>query len=222
MTETQAPRGAFIQRDKETYAVVPRIGTAGMVDPAVLRRLADTAEQFGIPIIKLIGAQRFALVGLKPDQVEAVWAALGMEPAPAVGPCVHYVTACPGNVVCRFGQQNALALAEVLDKGFLGAKDLPAKFKIGISGCPFCCCESWLRDFGAFGKLKGWTVIVGGRAGARPRIGDKIAENVPSEDILGLLEKTLQAYRELGKKGERLGTTIDRVGLDVFRTTAGI
>ncbi|MGC7846235.1 hypothetical protein ACP3TJ_04085 [Desulforudis sp. 1088] len=125
-------------------------------------------------------------------------------------------------MVCKFGQQNALALAEVLDKGFLGAGNLPAKFKIGISGCPLCCCESWLRDFGAFGKLKGWTVIVGGRAGARPRIGDKIAENVPSEDIPGLLEKTLQAHRELGKKGERLGTTIERVGLEALRAAAGI
>ncbi|MEW6727270.1 hypothetical protein ACP3TJ_04090 [Desulforudis sp. 1088] len=59
-----------------------------MVDAAVLRKLADTVEKFEIPIIKLIGAQRFALVGIKPDAVEAVWAELGMEPAPAVGPSI--------------------------------------------------------------------------------------------------------------------------------------
>ncbi|MDI6710273.1 MAG: NAD(P)/FAD-dependent oxidoreductase [Thermoanaerobacterales bacterium] len=211
------PRGAFLQRDRETYAIAPRMAPAGILDVAALRRLADVAERFNIPIIKIGNAQRIVLVGLKAEQVEPVWEALGMEPAPAVGPCVHYVAGCPGTVACRYGQQDALGLAGEIDRRHIGEGELAAKFKIGVSGCPFNCCESWLRDFGAFGKSKGWTVIVGGRAGMRPRIGDKLAENVSAEEVMDLLRRTIAAYKELGRKGERLGTTIERVGFEEFR-----
>ncbi|MGQ9498180.1 MAG: reverse transcriptase-like protein [Desulfotomaculales bacterium] len=213
----EVPRGAFLQRDRATYAVVPRLAPAGILDAATLRRLADVAEKYRIPIVKITSAQRIALVGLKPEEVELVWEDLGMEPAPAVGPCVHYVKACPGTVACRYGQQDALGLGKRLDERLLGHGELASKFKIGISGCPFNCCESWLRDFGAFGKAHGWTVVVGGVGGARPRIGDIVAENVGDDEVINLVERTIEAYKELGKKGERLARTIDRVGIDVFK-----
>ncbi|MEW5762844.1 MAG: reverse transcriptase-like protein [Bacillota bacterium] len=213
----EVPRGAFLQRDRATYAVVPRLAPAGVLDAATLRRLADVAEKYRIPIVKITSAQRIALVGLRPEEVEPVWEDLGMEPAPAVGPCVHYVKACPGTVACRYGQQDALGLGKRLDERLLGHGELASKFKIGISGCPFNCCESWLRDFGAFGKARGWTVVVGGVGGARPRIGDVVAENVGDDEVINLVERTIEAYKELGKKGERLARTIDRVGIDVFK-----
>ncbi|MBU4532745.1 MAG: NAD(P)/FAD-dependent oxidoreductase [Eubacteriales bacterium] len=211
------PRGAILQRDKETYAIVPRLAPCGLLDVATLRLIADVAEQYQIPIMKITGAQRIAMVGLKPEDVEPVWKALGREPAPAVGPCVHYVNACPGTVVCRYGQQDALGLGTELDEKLLGYGEFTSKFKIGISGCPMNCCEAWMRDFGAFGRKKGWTVVVGGQGGLRPRLGDKIAEDVSSEEVVGLLYKTMDAYKKLGTKGERLGTTLDRVGLEEFQ-----
>lgn len=218
MAELQVPpRGAILQRDQETYAIVPRLGTAGLMDPGTLRRLADVAEKFNIPVIKITGAQRIALVGLKAEDVETVWAELNMEPAPAVGPCVHYITACPGTVACVYGMQDALGLAGELEKRHLGRHELASKFKISVSGCPFNCCEAWLRDFGAFGKKRGWTVVIGGRAGAKPRIGDKLAENVSPDEVMDLAEKTIKVYAELGKKGERLGTAIQRLGFEEFQ-----
>jgi len=213
----EVPRGAILQRDKKTYAIVPRLGTAGLMDVGTLRRLADVAEEFSIPVIKITGAQRIALVGLKAGDVEEVWNRLNMEPAPAVGPCVHYVTACPGTVACSYGRQDALGLAGELEKRHLGQHELGSKFKIGISGCPMNCCEAYLRDFGAFGKAKGWTVTIGGRAGARPRIADTLVENVSSDEVMELAEKTIRVYAELGKKGERLGTSIERIGFEEYR-----
>ena len=217
MTEQQGPHGAIIQRDRETYAVVPRFGPAGVLDAATLRRLADVVEKYSIPVVKLTSAQRIALVGMKPQDVEAVLAELGTEPAPATGLCVHYVQACPGNTFCRFGQQDALGLGSLLDKLLVGYGELGHKVKIGISGCVFNCGESWLRDFGAFGKPKGWTVVIGGTSGSRPRIGNEIIQDVDDDRVADLARKTLNLYQELGKKGERLGRTVDRVGLELFQ-----
>jgi len=215
--KVDVPRGAFLQRDRVTYAVVPRLAPAGVLDVATLRRLADVVEKHRIPVVKITSAQRIALVGIKPEEVEPIWEELGMEPAPAVGPCVHYVQACPGTVACRYGQQDALGLARCLDEKLVWRGELASKFKIGISGCPFNCCDSWLRDFGAFGKSRGWTVVIGGAGGARPRIGDVIAENVSDDEAIGLVERTIDVYKELAKKGERLARTIDRVGIEAFK-----
>lgn len=211
------PQGAILQRDGETYAIAPRLAPAGILDLATMKKLADVVERFNIPVVKMGSAQRIVLVGLKADQVEPVCEALGVEPAPADGPYVHYVIGCPGTVACRFGVQDSLSLAGELDKEFIGYSGLTHKFKIGVSGCPRCCSQSWVRDFGAFGTAKGWTVIVGGLAGGRPRIGDKLAEGVTAEEVKDLLRRTLDAYKKLGQGKERLGRTIDRVGFEAFK-----
>lgn len=210
------PRGAILQKDKETYAIVPRLQPCGLLDVETLRRLADVAEKFEVPVIKITGAQRIAMVGFTAENVEPAWEALEREPAPAVGPCIHYVTACPGTAYCRLAQQDALALGTEMDEKLLGYGEFSSKFKIGISGCPMNCCESWLRDFGAFGRRTGWTVVVGGKGGMRPRIGDKLAESLPSEEVVALLYKTLEAYQRIAKRRERLGAAIERVGFEEF------
>ncbi|MBU2521136.1 MAG: NAD(P)/FAD-dependent oxidoreductase, partial [Proteobacteria bacterium] len=161
------PRGAFIQRDKKTYAIVPRT-PMGLVTPDILENIARVVRKHNIPVIKITSAQRMALVGLRPEIVEQVWEELGMNVGPAVEICVHYVQACPGNALCKFGIQDSLGLGAKLEKIFVGT-DIPAKAKMGISGCPFNCGESYLRDFGAFGKKSGWTVIFGGNSGGKPR-----------------------------------------------------
>jgi NAD(P)H-nitrite reductase large subunit len=131
------PRGAFIQRDKKSYAIVPRI-SAGLVTPDFLENVARVARKYNVPLIKLTSAQRLALVGLNPEDVEKIWQELGADVGPAVGPCVHYVKACPGTAACRFGILDSLGLGLRLEKEFLGM-DLPAKVKIGVSGCPNKC-----------------------------------------------------------------------------------
>jgi len=79
-----------------------------------------------------------------------------MDIGPAVGLCVHYVQACPGTSVCKFGVRDSLGLGLELEEMFVGA-ELPAKLKVGVSGCPMCCAESYARDVGLIGKPKGWT-----------------------------------------------------------------
>lgn len=209
------PRGAVLQRDGKTYAVVPRI-PAGLVNPDVLERIAAVARKYQIPVLKLTGAARIALVGLKEEDVEAVWAELGMEPAPAVGLCVRSVKACPGTAACRLAQQDSLALGLKMEELF-GGMELPGKMKIGVSGCPMNCAETWVKDFGAFGKKKGFTVVVGGSAGVKPRLAELLAEDLAAEEVVGLFEKVVAVYREKAKPGERLGAFLDRFGIEQLK-----
>lgn len=212
---SDAPKGAFIQRDKVTYAIVPR-SPMGLVTPEMLEKIAGVAKKYDIPIIKITSAQRFALVGMKPEIVEEVWNELGMDVGPAVELCVHYVQACPGTTVCRFGMQDSLGLAAKLEEMFVGM-DMPAKAKFGISGCPNNCGEGFVRDFGAFGKKSGWTVIFGGNSGARPRIGDVLAEGLSDEQVVELAQKCFEYYKANAKPKERTARFIDRIGIEEFK-----
>lgn len=209
------PKGAIIQRDKKTYAVVPRT-PMGLVTPDVLENIANVVRKYQIPVIKITSGQRMALVGMAPEVVDEVWRDLGMDVGPAVELCVHYVQACPGNTLCKLGVKDSLGLGGKLEEVFVGMH-LPAKAKIGISGCPMNCGESYMRDLGAFGKKSGWTVIFGGNAGRKPRIGDVIAEKLESQEVIDLAKRCFKYYAANGKKKERTARFIERTGIEEFK-----
>ncbi|MBW1807497.1 MAG: NAD(P)/FAD-dependent oxidoreductase [Deltaproteobacteria bacterium] len=208
------PKGAILQRDKKTYAIVPRI-PVGLVSPDDLERIAQVARKYDIPIIKIVSGLRFALVGIKKADIDAVWKDLGLDVgrAKTTELCLHYVQACPGTAVCKFGVQDSLGLGLQLEKIF-AEMEFTAKVKIGVSGCPLCCSESFVRDIGMFAKKAGWTLIVGGSSARRPRIGNVLAENLSSEEVIGLTRKVLDYYQKEAKKKERMARFVDRIGID--------
>ena len=208
-------KGAILQRDKETYAVAPHL-PCGVVTPEGLRKLADVAEKYGCAAAKVTSAARIALVGINEDDVDSVWADLGMNPGAAVGLCVRSVKTCPGTTFCRVGKQDSLTVGMELDEKYHGM-ELPGKLKIGVSGCINQCAENCIKDVSLVGKPKGWTVMAGGSGGPRPRLADTIAENLNTDDALALVDRVIAYFRDNGKRGERVGRTIDRVGMDAFR-----
>jgi len=215
---TDELRGAILQRDKTTYAIVPRT-PAGLLNADVLEALATVVRKYSIPIVKITSGQRIALVGLDKEDIERVWDDLRLEVGRAIELCLHYVQACPGTTVCRFGQQDSLGLGLELETIYAD-REMPAKLKIGVSGCPMCCAESYLRDIGLFGKKSGWTLTFGGNAGGHPRVAEVLAENLSREEAIALVEKCVVFYRNNGKKKERTARMIERLGAEAVR--AGI
>lgn len=208
-------KGAIPQRDNQTYAIAPHI-PCGLVTPELLRRIADAAEKYGAQAIKITGATRIAIVGLKEEDIDRVWEELSLDKGAAVGLCVRSVRSCPGTTYCKLGQQDALGVGLKLDKVYHGLQ-LPGKFKMAVSGCPLSCSESWVRDVGLIGKKDGWALLIGGNVGASPRIAQEIAGGLNEERVLEAIEKVVDYYRDNAKKGERLGKMIERVGLEVFK-----
>ncbi len=206
----EAPRGAVLQRDKETYMIIPRL-KGGMLSAEILKKFAVVAEKYRIPMVKITGAQRIALFGVKGEDVEAIWSDLGMGPAPTGKKILKSVKICPGLPYCKNAQQDAMGLGLKLEEKFMGMT-LPGKFKIGVSGCPNNCAEGWIKDFGVFGRVKGFTVIVGGKLGSRPSLGRVLYEGLTEEDVLSMAEKILNLYKENANPGERLGKVMERLG----------
>jgi len=208
-------KGAILQRDKETYAIAPHI-PCGVVTPELLRRIADVADKYEAKAVKITGATRIAIVGIKEADIDAVWQELTLEKGAAVGLCIRSIRACPGNTFCRLGKQDALGMGLKLDKIYHGM-ELPGKFKMAVSGCHLSCAESWVRDIGLIGKKEGWTVTIGGNVGAEPRIGNELVHGLDDAGATSAIENIVDYYRQNAKKGERLGKMIDRIGLAPFK-----
>ncbi len=209
------PDGSILQRDKETYAIVPRT-PAGLLTPEFLEQLAGVVRKYDIPITKITSGHRLALVGLKKDDIAKVWKDLGVDVGRATELCLHYVQACPGNAVCSLGVQDSLGMGIELEKRYVGV-EMPAKLKVGVSGCPMTCSEGYVRDIGLVGKKSGWTVIYGGNSGGRPRIGDVVAEKLTTEEAIALVDKLVEYYRQNGKKRERVARLVDRLGIEAVK-----
>ncbi|ACV62491.1 nitrite and sulphite reductase 4Fe-4S region [Desulfofarcimen acetoxidans DSM 771] len=209
-------KGAILQKDG-TYAIAPHLAGGLIMDPDLLIRISNVMKKYNIPAVKATSSQRLALVGIKKDDVDAVWHDLKMKPGAAIGLCVRVVKFCPGSTFCRRGQQDAIGLGMEIDKKYHGM-NLPNKFKIGISGCPNKCMDSTIIDFGAMGTAKGFTVYVGGNGGARPRFADKLAENQPPEKVIEILDRVVDYYKKEAQTYERVGNMIDRIGFDKFQT----
>jgi NAD(P)H-nitrite reductase large subunit len=210
-----APRGAILQRDRKTYAIVPRT-PVGLVSPAVLEAVSAAVRKYNIPITKITSGQRLALIGITREEVDQVWHDLKMEVGPAIELCVHYVQACPGTEVCKFGVRDSLGLGLELEKLYVGM-DLPAKVKIGVSGCPFCCAESYVRDIGLIGRKKGWILTFGGNSGGRPRIGDVIAEDLSDSEAVALVQRCLVYYRDNVEKKLRTARFVEKTGIEIIK-----
>jgi len=212
-------RGAILQRDKLTYAIVPRT-PAGMVSPEVLEAISRVVRKYKIPIMKITSGQRLALVGIKQEDVDSVWQDLKIDVGRAIELCVHYVQACPGVAVCRYGVQDSLGLGLELEEKFL-EMELPAKVKMGVSGCPMCCGESYVRDIGLVGKKSGWTLSFGGNSGSRPRIGDVLAEDLSRNEAVVSVGSCLEYWVKNGKKRERTARFIERTGIEAMKKVLG-
>jgi NAD(P)H-nitrite reductase large subunit len=214
MTKDILEKAAIVQRDKETYAIAPHI-PGGIIDPAGLRKIAEVAEKYGAKALKLTSAQRIAIVGIKPEDIDKAWKDLGMKPGAAIGLCVRSVKICPGTTFCKRGQQDSVGIGLKLDEIYHGM-ELPWKFKIGVSGCANSCAEPAVKDIGLIGASKGWRLLVGGSSGLKPRIGQVLAENLSDEDALLLIDKVISYYKVHAKK-QRLGEFIDEIGMDKFK-----
>jgi len=208
-------KGVIIQRDKQTYAVAPHI-PCGVVKPDTLRKLADVAEKHGAAALKITSAARIAIVGINEKDVDAIWSELGMSPGFAVGLCVRSVKACPGTTFCKRGIQDSLALGLKLDEKYHGL-ELPGKLKIGVSGCPNQCAETCIKDIGLVGIPKGWRLLVGGNGGAKPRLSKELAKNITAEEVIELVEKIIEYYKDNARPHQRLGSMIEKMGFDEFK-----
>ena len=206
---------ANIQRDG-TFSVVPRMA-GGVTTSDELRRIADTADRFDIPMIKVTGGQRIDLLGVRKEDLPAVWASLGMPSGYAYGKSMRTVKTCVGTDFCRFGLGDSTRLGIDIEQRYKGLES-PAKLKLAVAGCPRNCSEALVKDIGvvAVGADR-WEVLVGGAAGASVRRGDVLATVEGRAEALRLVGVFMQYYREQARWLERTYDFVPRVGIEELR-----
>jgi nitrite reductase (NADH) large subunit len=208
---------ANIQKDG-TYSVVPRMW-GGVTTPAELRAIADVAEKFAIPMVKVTGGQRIDLLGVRKDDLPAVWAdlnAAGMVSGHAYAKGLRTVKTCVGSDWCRFGTQDSTGLGVRLEK-FMWGSWTPAKVKLAVSGCPRNCAEATCKDVGVVCVDSGYEIHVGGAAGLHIRGTEILTKVTTEEEAVWTICALVQLYRERAWYLERIYKWMDRVGLDAIK-----
>ena len=208
---------ANIQKDG-TYSVVPRMW-GGMTSAKELRAIADVAEKFNVPAVKVTGGQRIDLLGIKKEDLPAVWSdlnAAGMVSGAAYAKGLRTVKTCVGSDWCRFGTQDSTGLGIKLEK-FMWGSWTPAKVKLAVSGCPRNCAEATCKDIGVICVDSGYDIHFAGAAGLDIK-GTELLCHVNTEDeALEMIVALTQLYREQGHYLERIYKWAKRVGIDSVR-----
>lgn len=206
---------ANIQKDG-TYSVVPRI-YGGVTSPADLKKIADVAEKYEVPLVKFTGGQRLDLLGVKKEDLPKIWEELDMPSGHAYGKTLRTVKTCVGNTFCRFGTQDAMDMGIKLEKAF-ERMNAPAKVKLAVSGCPRNCAEAAIKDVGIVAIDGGWELYVGGNGGIKVRAAELLCTVKTEAEVLEWSSAYLQYYREQGTWNERTAHWMERVGIEAVKT----
>ncbi|MBZ0091641.1 MAG: (2Fe-2S)-binding protein, partial [Sulfuricellaceae bacterium] len=205
---------ANIQKDG-TYSVVPRMW-GGMTTPDELRRIADVADKYKIPSVKVTGGQRIDLLGVKKEDLPKVWADLGMPSGHAYGKAMRTVKTCVGSEWCRFGTQDSTQMGIDLEKTFYKMW-APHKVKLAVSGCPRNCAEAAIKDVGVIGVDSGWEIYIAGNGGIKTEVAEFLVKVKTAEEVLEYSGAFLQLYREEARYLDRTVHWLQRVGMDYVK-----
>jgi len=205
---------ANIQKDG-TYSVIPRM-YGGVTTPDQLRKIADVADKYAVPMVKVTGGQRIDLLGVKKEDLTNMWADLDMPSGYAYAKGLRTVKTCVGSEFCRFGTQDSTKLGIEIEKAF-DHMWAPHKVKFAVSGCPRNCAESGIKDVGIIGVDSGWELYVGGNGGIKTEVAQFLCKVKTAEEVIEYSGAFIQIYREEARYLDRTVHWIHRVGLDYVK-----
>ncbi len=195
-----------------TFSVVPRMW-GGSTSAAELRRIADVVDKYQIPTVKVTGGQRIDLLGVRKEDLPAVWRDLDMPSGHAYAKALRTVKTCVGSEWCRFGVQDSTRMGIELERS-LWRMYAPHKVKLAVSGCPRNCAEAGIKDVGVIAVESGWEIYVAGNGGIKTEVAQFFAKVDSREEVLEYAGAFLQLYREEGYYLERTVHFVARVGLE--------
>ncbi len=208
---------ANIQKDG-TFSVVPRMW-GGITTPDELRAIADAADKYAVPTVKVTGGQRIDLLGVKGEDLPAIWADLnraGLVSGHAYSKGLRTVKTCVGTDHCRFGTQDSTGLGVKLEKTLWGSWT-PHKLKLAVSGCPRNCAEATCKDIGIVCVDSGYQIGIGGAAGMDVKETERLIDVGSEGEAIEVVMAITQLYRENAKYLDRIYKWVGKVGLDWVR-----
>lgn len=205
---------ANIQKDG-TYSVIPRMW-GGETTASELRRIADAVEKYKIPTVKVTGGQRIDLLGVKKEDLQAVWNDIGMPSGHAYAKALRTVKTCVGSEWCRMGTQDSTQMGKDLERA-MWRMYAPHKVKFAVSGCPRNCAESGIKDVGIIGVDSGWEMYIAGNGGIKTEVAHYFTKLKTAAEVLEYTGAFCELYRQEGWYLERTVHYVNRVGLDYVK-----
>ncbi len=202
-----------------SYSVVPRV-PGGEISPDKLIALGEVARDFGL-YTKITGGQRIDLFGARVEQLPQIWRRLvdaGFESGHAYGKALRTVKSCVGSTWCRYGVQDSVALAIMLELRYRGLR-APHKIKLAVSGCARECAEAQSKDVGVIATENGWNLYVAGNGGFRPRHADLFMSDVDTDSLVRYIDRFLMFYVRTADRLQRTAPWLEALdgGLDYLR-----
>ncbi|MBI2749801.1 MAG: NAD(P)/FAD-dependent oxidoreductase [Burkholderiales bacterium] len=205
---------ANIQKDG-TYSVIPRMW-GGETTADELRRIADAVDKYQIPTVKVTGGQRIDLLGVKKEDLQAVWKDIGMPSGHAYAKALRTVKTCVGSEWCRMGTQDSTQMGKDLERA-MWRMYAPHKVKFAVSGCPRNCAEAGIKDVGIIGVDSGWEMYVAGNGGIKTEVAHFLVKLKTAAEVMEYTGAFCELYRQEGWYLERTVHYVNRVGLDYVK-----
>jgi len=194
-----------------TYSVIPRC-PGGDISPQELEDFARIAKKYGL-WTKITGAQRLGMFGAERHQLPSIWKELvdaGMESGQAYGKSLRTVKSCVGSTWCRYGQQDSVTMAVILENRYKGIRS-PHKMKMGVSGCLRECAEAQGKDVGLIATQKGYNLYVCGNGGAKPVHAALLGTDLSEEECIKYIDRTLMFYISTAKHLQRTAPWLEEL-----------
>ncbi|MCH2176457.1 MAG: nitrite reductase large subunit NirB [Lentisphaeria bacterium] len=199
-----------------SYSIVPRI-PGGEITPEKLIILGQIAKEYNL-YTKITGGQRIDLFGAQLNELPLIWRELidaGFESGHAYGKSIRTVKSCVGSTWCRFGVQDSVGMAILIEERYRGIRS-PHKLKSAVSGCTRECAEAQSKDFGIIATDKGWNLYVCGNGGMKPRHADLLAGDLDDETLIKYIDRFLMFYIKTAERLTRTSVWLEKLegGLD--------
>jgi dissimilatory sulfite reductase (desulfoviridin) alpha/beta subunit len=147
-------KGGFMrQKQKDNFSLRLAV-VGGTLTAENLRKIAEVAEKYGDGHVHLTSRQGVEIPFIKLNDIEEVKDSLaegGCKPG-VCGPRVRTVTACQGGEICPSGNIDTMDIAQKLNDRYFG-RELPHKFKFGVTGCQNNCLKAEENDVGIKGAM---------------------------------------------------------------------
>ena len=238
-------KGGFMRQKQKNNFSLRLAVVGGNLTAENLKIIAEVADKYGDGHVHLTSRQSVEIPFIKLDDVEEVKEVLatgGCKPG-VCGPRVRTITACQGSQICPSGNIDTYGLAKKLDERYF-ARELPHKFKFGVTGCRNNCLKAEENDVGikgaaivewdesscincgicektcptdAWKATPGYEVSFGGLFGNRVYKGENYLPIITSEEqLFKVTDAAIQFFDDNANPGERFRMTLERVGLDKF------
>lgn len=201
---------ANLQKDG-SYSVVPRV-PGGEITPEKLIVIGEVAKRYDL-YTKITGGQRIDLFGARVEQLPLIWRDLidaGFESGHAYGKSLRTVKSCVGSTWCRYGVQDSVAMAILVEERYRGLRS-PHKLKMAVSGCTRECAEAQSKDVGVIATEKGWNLYLCGNGGMKPRHAELFASDLDDDTLIRYIDRFLMFYIQTADRLQRTSVWRDNL-----------